>query len=156
MFRDGRSGAPTKHASDLTVCCSAAGRVSSLSGTLLTATADSETREMDSSLWLQTTARDPNVPSFDVYTVEFDKQAHDDRAYRLLRLQNGLRAMLVQEKGCRRHAVSMMVGVGDLQDPVRFSPFDMASNLRQYGQEDFTGMAELCAKTLLEVRRVLY
>jgi hypothetical protein len=66
------------------------------------------------------------TPSHDVYNKDIIRSERDERDYRLIRLQNGLEAMLVHDVKADKAAASLDVGVGHLYDPVRhvliFSP----------------------------------
>ena len=60
----------------------------------------------------------PNVPLHWVYTKPIQKSQQDDREYRLIRLDNGLQAMLVHDATADKAAASLDVAVGHLHDPV--------------------------------------
>jgi hypothetical protein len=60
----------------------------------------------------------PKVPSYWVYTKPIQKSQQDDREYRLIRLDNGLQAMLVHDAKADKAAASLDVAVGHLHDPV--------------------------------------
>lgn len=55
---------------------------------------------------------------YDVYTKPIRKSPQDDREYRLIRLDNGLQAMLVHHAKADKAAASLDVAVGHLYDPV--------------------------------------
>jgi hypothetical protein len=59
----------------------------------------------------------PNVPPHWVYTKPIQKSQQDDREYRLIRLDNGLQAMLVHDATADKAAASLDVAVGHLHDP---------------------------------------
>lgn len=59
------------------------------------------------------------VPSYHVYNKDIIRSERDERDYRLIRLQNGLQAMLVHDVKADKAAASMDVAVGHLYDPVR-------------------------------------
>jgi hypothetical protein len=66
----------------------------------------------------------PKVPSYWVYTKQIQKSQQDDREYRLIRLDNGLQAMLVHDAKADKAAASLDIAVGHLHDPVStLSPF---------------------------------
>jgi insulysin len=46
------------------------------------------------------------------------KSPHDNRKYRLIRLENGLEAMLIHDPQADQAAASLNVAVGHLSDPV--------------------------------------
>ena len=60
----------------------------------------------------------PKVPSYWVFTKPIQKSQQDDREYRLIRLDNGLQAMLVHDAKADKAAASLDVAVGHLDDPV--------------------------------------
>ena len=59
-----------------------------------------------------------NSPPYDVYTTAVEKSPQDDREYRVIRLLNGLEAMLVHDAASDNAAASLNVGVGHIHDPV--------------------------------------
>jgi hypothetical protein len=61
----------------------------------------------------------PKVPPHWVYSKPIQKSQQDDREYRLIRLDNGLQAMLVHDATADKAAASLDVAVGHLHDPVR-------------------------------------
>ena len=58
------------------------------------------------------------VPSHWVFTKPIQKSQQDEREYRLIRLDNGLQAMLVHDVTADKAAASLDVAVGHLHDPV--------------------------------------
>lgn len=60
----------------------------------------------------------PKVPSYWVFTKPIQKSQQDDREYRLIRLDNGLQAMLVHDAKADKAAASLDVAVGHLHDPI--------------------------------------
>jgi hypothetical protein len=64
----------------------------------------------------------PKVPSYWVFTKPMQKSQQDDREYRLIRLDNGLQAVLVHDAKADKAAASLDVAVGHLHDPVS-TPF---------------------------------
>jgi hypothetical protein len=63
------------------------------------------------------------VPSYWVFTKPIQKSQQDDREYRLIRLDNGLQAMLVHDVKADKAAASLDVAVGHLDDPVSTPSF---------------------------------
>lgn len=59
----------------------------------------------------------PKAPPYWVFTKPIQKSQQDDREYRLIRLDNGLQAMLVHDAKADKAAASLDVAVGHLQDP---------------------------------------
>ena len=59
----------------------------------------------------------PTVPPHWVYTKPIQKSQQDDREYRLIRLDNGLQAMLVHDPTADKAAASLDVAIGHLHDP---------------------------------------
>ncbi|KAI0310642.1 Metalloenzyme, LuxS/M16 peptidase-like protein [Amylostereum chailletii] len=68
---------------------------------------------------------------FSVYTKPIQKSEQDDREYRLIELDNGLQAMLVQDAKADKAAASLDVAVGHLHDP-----------------DDMPGLAHFCEHLL--------
>jgi hypothetical protein len=58
------------------------------------------------------------VPSYSVFTKPIERSQQDDRDYRLIRLENGLEALLVHDAKADKAAASLDVSVGHLADPV--------------------------------------
>jgi insulysin len=58
------------------------------------------------------------APSHWVYARPIRKSQQDDREYKLIRLDNGLQAMLVHDAKADKAAASLDVAVGHLHDPV--------------------------------------
>ncbi|KAH8114098.1 insulin-degrading enzyme [Phellopilus nigrolimitatus] len=71
------------------------------------------------------------MPAHHVYTASIQKSEQDDRAYRVVRLENGLEAVLVHDAGTDKAAASMDVAVGHLSDP-----------------DDIPGLAHFCEHLL--------
>lgn len=64
------------------------------------------------------------IPSYHVYNKDILRSERDERDYRVIRLQNGLEAMLVHDVKADKAAASLDVAVGHLYDPVgRVSTF---------------------------------
>ena len=61
-----------------------------------------------------------NTPSHAVYTESIEQSPQDLRSYKLIRLENGLEAMLVHDKDADTSAASMDIAVGHLHDPVSY------------------------------------
>lgn len=55
---------------------------------------------------------------FSYFTKPIEKSQQDDRDYRLIRLENGLQAMLIHDAKADKAAASLDVAVGHLYDPV--------------------------------------
>src|SRR6266702_470686 len=60
----------------------------------------------------------PDTVAHWVYTKPIQKSQQDDREYRLIRLENGLHAMLVHDAKADKAAASLDVAVGHLHDAV--------------------------------------
>lgn len=60
----------------------------------------------------------PNYPSHSVYTKPLVLSAQDDRHYKLIRLENGLEALLIRDKAADKSTAALDVKVGHLSDPV--------------------------------------
>lgn len=59
------------------------------------------------------------TPAHYVYAKPLQKSEQDDREYRVVRLLNGLQAVLVHDAKTDKAAASLDVAVGHLSDPVR-------------------------------------
>lgn len=68
--------------------------------------------------WTDIPATD-EVPAHSIYTGPLPRPVIDDRVHRLIRLANGIQAVLVHDPEADKAAASLHVGVGHLQDPVR-------------------------------------
>ncbi|KAJ7074118.1 Metalloenzyme, LuxS/M16 peptidase-like protein [Mycena amicta] len=71
------------------------------------------------------------APPFSVFNKPLQKSAQDDRDYRLIRLENGLQAILVHDAKADKAAASLDVAVGHLHDP-----------------DDMPGLAHFCEHLL--------
>ncbi|KAH7889516.1 Metalloenzyme, LuxS/M16 peptidase-like protein [Phlebopus sp. FC_14] len=72
-----------------------------------------------------------HVPPYSVFTRPLEKSQVDEREYRVIRLQNGLNAMLVHDPKTENAAASLDVAVGHLSDP-----------------DDMPGLAHFCEHLL--------
>jgi hypothetical protein len=68
-------------------------------------------------------------PTFLQFQKPIQKSQQDDRDYRLIRLENGLHAMLVHDAKADKAAASLDVAVGHLSDPVSHRDVMQASDL---------------------------
>ena len=89
-----------------------------------------------------------------VYAKSIQTSQQDDREYRLIRLENGLQAMLIQDAKADKAAASLDVAVGHLHDPVSNSGSTpkcdcIANSLRI--QPDMPGLAHFCEHLLFMV-----
>lgn len=76
---------------------------------------------------------------YQVYGKPIEKSPQDDREYRVIKLDNGLEAMLVHDVKADKAAASLDVAVGHLYDPVRASPQVIASLLVLRTHKRFEG-----------------
>lgn len=60
-----------------------------------------------------------SIPEHSVYTKDLEKGDLDTRDYRIIKLQNGLQALLIHDAEADKAAAAMDVSVGHLSDPVR-------------------------------------
>jgi insulysin len=70
--------------------------------------------------WKRVVPPDPEVPAYSVFTKPIEKSPRDEREYRIIQLDNGLKATLVHDIETDKAAASLDVAVGHLFDPVRF------------------------------------
>lgn len=68
--------------------------------------------------WVTRVGLDQKVPSYDVFNLPIEKYQADDRDYSIIRLKNGLEAMVIHDPKADKAAASMDVAVGHLSDPV--------------------------------------
>ena len=74
--------------------------------------------------WRQVPAT-TEIPEHSVFLKAIEKPETDDRDYRLIRLQNGLQALLIHDPKADKAAAAMDVSVGHLSDPVSTCFFDL-------------------------------
>jgi insulysin len=60
-----------------------------------------------------------NGTPYQLFTKELEKPDLDDRDYRLIKLDNGLHALLIHDPTTDKAAAAMDVCVGNMSDPVR-------------------------------------
>lgn len=70
--------------------------------------------------WQHVQTKGP-TPSYNVFPKPVRKSENDDREYRIIRLENGLEAMVIQDATADKAAASLDVAVGHLHDPVSAS-----------------------------------
>ncbi|KIK90629.1 hypothetical protein PAXRUDRAFT_831530 [Paxillus rubicundulus Ve08.2h10] len=75
--------------------------------------------------------RNGSIPPYTVFTKPIEKSQLDEREYRVIRLENGLTAMLVHDPNTENAAASLDVAVGHLSDP-----------------DDMPGLAHFCEHLL--------
>ncbi|KIJ69177.1 hypothetical protein HYDPIDRAFT_105764 [Hydnomerulius pinastri MD-312] len=85
---------------------------------------------MVSSNW-RAVPRNDLTPPYTVFTKPIEKSQVDERDYRVIRLENGLTAMLVHDPNVENAAASLDVAVGHLSDP-----------------DDMPGLAHFCEHLL--------
>ncbi|KAJ7723946.1 Metalloenzyme, LuxS/M16 peptidase-like protein, partial [Mycena maculata] len=73
----------------------------------------------------------PTAPPYSVFTKPLQKSPQDDREYKVIRLGNGLEAILVHDATADKAAASLDVAVGHLHDP-----------------DDMPGLAHFCEHLL--------
>ena len=72
---------------------------------------------MAASDWI-TMPQHGTIPPYSVFSKPIEKSLSDQRHYRIIRLENGLTAMVVHDPKTENAAASLDVGVGHLSDPV--------------------------------------
>ncbi|KAI0784388.1 insulin-degrading enzyme [Abortiporus biennis] len=72
-----------------------------------------------------------SIPPYQVYTAPIQKSLQDEREYRVIKLENGLEAMLIHDPKTDKAAASLDVAVGHLHDP-----------------DDMPGLAHFCEHLL--------
>lgn len=68
--------------------------------------------------WQRIEKHKTSVPPYTLFTKPIEKSQLDDREYRLIKLENGLLAMLIHDATADIAAASLDVAVGHLSDPV--------------------------------------
>ena len=58
------------------------------------------------------------VPAYRLFTGVLEKPLLDDRQYRVLQLQNALRAVLIHDPDADKAAACLALSVGNMYDPV--------------------------------------
>lgn len=76
------------------------------------------TRKLDYMTWDSVAWQIGSTGSFKFYDGPFQLPEQDDRKYRLLQLENGLKAVLVHDPSADKAAACATVAVGYLHDPV--------------------------------------
>jgi insulysin len=97
-----------------------------------------------------------SVPPYSLFKKPIEKSQQDDREYRILKLANGLEAMIVHDSKADKAAASLDVAVGHLYDPVSVSSsreFDAFVDAKGL-QDDVPGLAHFCEHLLFMVRHV--
>lgn len=84
--------------------------------------------EEDAKKW-KFIAAHANTPAYYVYDAPLQKSPSDDREYRIVRLENGLQAVLVHDAKTDKAAASLDVAVGHLSDPVSLTTFKIFVSL---------------------------
>ncbi|EGO21183.1 hypothetical protein SERLADRAFT_363280 [Serpula lacrymans var. lacrymans S7.9] len=78
---------------------------------------DSDTHTQDyNEDWKQIPTHD-SIPPYSIFTKPIEKASKDDKDYRIIRLENGVHAMVVHDEGTDKAAASMDVSVGFYLDP---------------------------------------
>ncbi|KAJ3571053.1 hypothetical protein NP233_g3999 [Leucocoprinus birnbaumii] len=67
--------------------------------------------------WKRVTPANDNVPPYSVFTKPIEKSPRDEREYRIIQLDNGLKATLIHDIDTDKAAASLDVAVGHLRDP---------------------------------------
>ena len=73
--------------------------------------------EDDAKNWTKIPGKD-DLPEYDVYSAPIRKSSSDERSYRIVKLSNGLEAILVHDPTTELAGASLDVAVGYLSDPV--------------------------------------
>lgn len=69
------------------------------------------------SAWRDVPAAD-SVPAYRLFTGDLEKPSLDDRQYRVLQLQNGLRAVFIHDPEADKAAACLALTIGNMYDPV--------------------------------------
>ena len=80
----------------------------------------------DSGSWKKILKKN-GVPEYSICVSPIQKSSSDERSYRIVKLRNGIEAILSHDPDADRAAASMDVAVGHLSDPVSLSISRLAS-----------------------------
>ncbi|KAJ4493396.1 Metalloenzyme, LuxS/M16 peptidase-like protein [Lentinula lateritia] len=86
---------------------------------------------IETTSWRRVTPTQAGIPPFSVFTKQIQKSPQDDRKYRIIELENGLKAVLIHDGKADKAAASLDVAVGHLSDP-----------------DDMPGLAHFCEHLL--------
>ncbi|KAJ3837999.1 Metalloenzyme, LuxS/M16 peptidase-like protein [Lentinula raphanica] len=86
---------------------------------------------IDTTPWRRVTSSQEGIPPYSVFTKLIQKSPQDDREYRIIELENGLKAVLIHDAKADKAAASLDVAVGHLSDP-----------------DDMPGLAHFCEHLL--------
>lgn len=67
--------------------------------------------------WKRVVPVDANIPPYSVFTKPVEKSPRDEREYRIIQLDNGLKATLIHDNETDKAAASLDAAVGHLRDP---------------------------------------
>ncbi|EJD07223.1 uncharacterized protein FOMMEDRAFT_164257 [Fomitiporia mediterranea MF3/22] len=98
------------------------------------------TLEGDSVNWEFVPATKCGSPGYYLYTAQIQKSPEDDREYRVIRLGNGLEAVVVRDGDAIAPVASLNIATGHFRDPLMGY---------WYSQEDMPGLAHLCENLTL-------
>jgi len=68
--------------------------------------------------WKHIIPTDATIPPYSVFTKPVEKSPRDEREYRIIQLENGLKVTLIHDIETDKAAASLDVAVGHLHDPV--------------------------------------
>ncbi|OBZ78124.1 Insulin-degrading enzyme [Grifola frondosa] len=71
---------------------------------------------MSSQYW-RTVSSSDSIPGYKVFEGDLQKPDLDDRAYRILDLENGLRAIVIHDPSADKAAACLTIAVGSMHDP---------------------------------------
>jgi insulysin len=77
------------------------------------------TGQLDADTTWSVIPRTPLHPGFKVFQGDIEKPDLDQQEYRIIRLDNGLLAVLIHDRDADKSAASLTVHVGYQYDPVR-------------------------------------
>jgi insulysin len=77
---------------------------------------------MEAASWPRVPAK-AEIPSHLLFNKPLEKPDLDEREYKIIKLDNGLHALLIHDAKTDKAAAAMDVGVGNLSDPVYDSAY---------------------------------
>ncbi|KAH8826892.1 Metalloenzyme, LuxS/M16 peptidase-like protein [Flagelloscypha sp. PMI_526] len=70
--------------------------------------------------WHRVNPSSPSIPSFLAFGKPVVKSEQDDREYRIIKLENGIKATIISDPKSDKAAASLNVAVGHLDDPIEY------------------------------------
>lgn len=124
---------------------------SQLQSTLAAGVSSTASSSSQAEKWTASTHPDHPTLPFSTFDFPLEQSPLDDRKYKLIRLDNGLEALLIQDEKTDKSTAAMDVKVGHLSDPVSqsspsHSAHTMPKDSRAHVDPRYTGQPQgMCA-----------